>query len=255
MKVEEELLQLILKVIPKNLHLPLEYNYRKITGLLPFDLLNLSELIGKGQRAIDIGANIGLYTYALAQICEVVEAFEPQELCANNIVEYSKKLGGGRINVHTVGLSADRGLMNLHVPILRGRFRTKLAAGLATYRKLSCDHQTIPIPIHRLDDYRFQNVSVIKIDVEGHEPEVIEGAKETILQNKPMILVEIVPDYLNERSLESVFQQIINLGYEGSFLYESKWLSLSDFSLEQHQKDRTNKQEYLYNFLFKPSAR
>ncbi|MBW4619252.1 MAG: FkbM family methyltransferase [Cyanosarcina radialis HA8281-LM2] len=254
MRIEEELLQLILKIIPTNLHLPVEYSYRKTTGMLPFDLLNLNEIIGKGQRAIDIGANTGLYTYALSQICEVVEAFEPQELCANKIVEYSKKLGNGRINVRVVGLSADRGTMNLHIPILRGRFRTKLAAGLATYRKLDCEHQTIAIPIHRLDDYRFKDVSFIKIDVEGHEYEVIEGAKETILQNKPIILVEIVPDHLSDRAIESVFDRIVNLGYQGSFLYEGKWSSLSEFSLEKHQKNYTNKREYLYNFLFKPAA-
>ena len=41
-----------------------------------------------------------------------------------------------------------------------------------------------------LDDYNFQDVDVIKIDVEGYEIPVLQGAKNTILRNKPMIQIE-----------------------------------------------------------------
>ena len=41
-----------------------------------------------------------------------------------------------------------------------------------------------------LDSLNLQNISMIKIDVENHENEVLEGAKQTILNNKPIIFVE-----------------------------------------------------------------
>ena len=42
----------------------------------------------------------------------------------------------------------------------------------------------------KLDAFNFDNVDLIKIDAEGYELPVLEGAKETILHNKPWIQIE-----------------------------------------------------------------
>ena len=47
-----------------------------------------------------------------------------------------------------------------------------------------------PIEIRTLDSYNFQDVDVIKIDVEGFEVPLLDGAKETILSNRPWIQIE-----------------------------------------------------------------
>jgi FkbM family methyltransferase len=47
------------------------------------------------------------------------------------------------------------------------------------------------VKIKRLDDLNIDNISLIKIDVEGYELEVFEGGKETIRKYKPVILIEI----------------------------------------------------------------
>lgn len=47
------------------------------------------------------------------------------------------------------------------------------------------------VTIKRLDDLAVENISVIKIDVEGYELEVFEGGKETIRRNRPIIIIEI----------------------------------------------------------------
>ena len=41
-----------------------------------------------------------------------------------------------------------------------------------------------------MDDYEYHNVDFIKIDVEGFENQVVLGAKETLIRNKPIIIVE-----------------------------------------------------------------
>jgi len=46
------------------------------------------------------------------------------------------------------------------------------------------------IPLKTLDSFNFNNVDLIKIDVEGFEEEILAGAMETIIRNKPVIVVE-----------------------------------------------------------------
>ena len=46
------------------------------------------------------------------------------------------------------------------------------------------------IPVKTLDSYRLENVSLIKIDVENFEADVLKGGKETIMKSKPVILLE-----------------------------------------------------------------
>ena len=46
------------------------------------------------------------------------------------------------------------------------------------------------IPVGKLDDYQLKNVGYVKIDTEGFELNVLEGARQTLLENKPIIIVE-----------------------------------------------------------------
>jgi FkbM family methyltransferase len=65
------------------------------------------------------------------------------------------------------------------------------------------------VEMQRLDDLRLTNVSLIKIDVEGYEDQVIEGALETILSQKPVLIVEIWSD----SELGKKINKIEQLGY------------------------------------------
>ena len=57
------------------------------------------------------------------------------------------------------------------------------------------------VNVKKLDNLQFENpISFIKIDVEGHEMEVIEGAIETITKNKPILLVEIEEIHSKKKS-------------------------------------------------------
>jgi FkbM family methyltransferase len=49
-----------------------------------------------------------------------------------------------------------------------------------------------------IDDWKLGRVALLKIDVEGYEPEVLDGAEETIVRSQPIVLVEI-----NPRALEA----------------------------------------------------
>ncbi|MGB3494893.1 MAG: FkbM family methyltransferase [Elainellaceae cyanobacterium] len=244
--------------IPDNWYLPVDYQYSRIVGKLEDELLQLETLISSKKRAIDIGANRGLYTYALAQVCEVVEAFEPQPSCTKAIAAYSKAFRK-QINIHNCALSSSRDELTLNIPVIRGRLRTTLSTGLASFQQPKCEYQSIQVPVHRLDDYDFQNVSFIKIDVEGHEREVIAGAKETITREKPVLQVEIEQRHLSGLPMQVIFDEIKSLGYSGYFLYEGQLTSLDKFAYEKHQKaflegarSKAVNKIYVNNFIFKP---
>lgn len=256
MKFEENLL----KICPKSWRLPVKYHYKKARKRLEQELLYLNRIVSKGKRAIDIGANEGIYSYALAQIFEKVEAFEPQSWCTNDIVYYSESQGG-KINIHQVGLSNFNGSLMLHIPFSSDSYSSlitglgSLTTGLASFRNIEGRQTCIEVPVRKLDDYNFTDVSFIKIDVEGHESKVIEGSYNTILRERPIILVEVEQRHLINQSIDMIFEQIYKLGYEGQFLYKKQIIPLEEFSYKTNQEpflDSPSREEYIRNFIFKP---
>ena len=244
--------EILFRFFPKSLQLPCEYNIRMLLSGLEKEMKCLNSLIASSGRAIDIGANRGLYTYLLSKLCTSVESFEPQPWCSELITEYSKKFGKN-INVYDCALSDSTDTLELNIPILRGRLRTTLATGLASFTKPDCEHKTISIDVRPLDDFNFRDVAFIKIDVEGHESEVIAGAKKTILREKPVMLVEIEQRHLGSKSIDVVFDEIKQLGYQGFFLYNGHFIGLDAFDVDTHQNLLKNPKSYVTNFIFKPN--
>ena len=63
--------------------------------------------------------------------------------------------------------------------------------------KLRESQNLVPVPARTLDSYNFEDVDCIKIDVEGSELLVMQGAKDTIERCRPSVQVEIVPKQCN----------------------------------------------------------
>src|SRR5205814_1412934 len=143
------------------------------------ELVALERLIEGRGVAIDVGANEGVYTYKLSQLFKRVEAFEPQPQCIALLTSYKK----ANVRVHPCALSDGAGEVDLRIPIRNGVPNL----GYATVRPIASDHQTLKIVVRRLDDFHFEGVSFIKIDVEGHESKVLAGAEETISRERPVL--------------------------------------------------------------------
>lgn len=254
MSAANSALELLINLFPKQIRTPARFYSYKFRGKLEYEIFYLSKLIKRRGCAIDIGANQGMYAYALSKFCDSIEVFEPQAWCTEEIKSYSQSFGK-RINVYNCALSSSNSTLDLNIPILRGRLRTSLSTGLASFGKCDGEFESINVSTSKLDDYDFRNVVFIKIDVEGHESKVIQGARETILREKPVILIEIEQRHLGETSLEMVFNEIKGLGYQGTFLHRQQILPLECFSYEKHQKlflIDLNKADYINNFIFMP---
>lgn len=250
----------VLDFLPEPIQISLEYRFRKFTKQLEPELYLLENLIERKGRVIDVGANRGIYAYFLSKKGYRVEAFEPQSYCTKSLIKYSK-LFRKEINVYNCCLADKAGRQVLNIPIIRGRFRETLATGLASIGNFNGDLESkcVEVDTHRLDDYHFQDVVFIKIDVEGYEKQVIEGGRETILREKPILFVEIEQRHLNNTSIDLVFDQIFELGYQGLFLLHEELVDIENFSCEKHQKmdantnfQNTTETPYVNNFLFTP---
>jgi FkbM family methyltransferase len=125
--------------------------------------------------AIDIGAHVGMWSKHLVQKFKRVVAFEPmtplRACLERNVVS-------DRLQVIPIALGNEHGAVS---------FNYEEGHTGATH----IDRQRAGlIPIGKLDDFKLTGVGYIKIDTEGYELNVLEGARETLLANKPVIIVE-----------------------------------------------------------------
>ena len=82
----------------------------------------------------------------------------------------------------------------------------------------------------KLDDILLdKKIGFIKIDVEGHEKEVIEGAKNIIKKNRPVLLVEIEERH-SKNTVNDTINYINKFGYVSFYLSENKLLETKNLS-------------------------
>jgi FkbM family methyltransferase len=151
------------------------------------ELRILRDLVAPGRTAIDVGANRGFYSYALSRIAGRVEAFEPHPLLAG----FARRKLGPRVCVHEVALSNRSGSATLHVPQFKGH-DVHYNASIRKVYPWFTDYVAVPVRLATLDEFGFDDVAFIKIDAEGSDLEVIEGAQETIDRHRPNMVVELV---------------------------------------------------------------
>jgi FkbM family methyltransferase len=171
---------------------------------------------------LDIGANLGSFTLPLAKANShlTFHSFEPQriiyyQLCANTLIN-----GLNKVYCHNFGLSDKQDRFEVVVPDYAnetniGAFSIDKQVRETEYE---CPTQgaTETMVVFPLDDGQHANVRLIKIDVEGHELEVLKGAKKTLKDNNyPPIIFEAwtwKPWYQEKR--KKLFDYLTNIGYK-----------------------------------------
>lgn len=143
-----------------------------------------------GEVILDIGANIGNHTVFFSKICnaEKVYAFEPiaetyETLCRNISLNHVED----RVVANNVALGNDSG---------KGRIKHFNPHNIGGTQIEATNDGAISIK--RLDDYEFERIDFIKIDVEGFEYKLLQGAKNTLNKHAPVIFVEIFEDNFSE---------------------------------------------------------
>ena len=152
------------------------------------ELAILSQLVPRGGTAIDAGANLGIFAFALADIAARVVAFEPNP----DIASFARWMLRGRAEVHQLALSDKSGRATFYVPLSDEGMVLHFAGNLKQTHSQFRNKQTYEVEVRTIDSFGFTDVRFIKADVEGSEREVLDGAQATIARDRPMILLELL---------------------------------------------------------------
>lgn len=149
-------------------------------------LLRLLELL-RNPVVLDIGANIGNHTLAFATRAAQVHAFEPidaiHELLRTNV----ERNGLDNVSVHQVALSDSDGTATIHV-------NRSGNAGASGFDRREADAEAQVVQVRQGDTFlkalQLGRVDLIKLDVEGHEAQVLRGLMHTLQRHKPLLTME-----------------------------------------------------------------
>lgn len=169
----------------------------------------------KDRVIIDIGSNFGFHTLQFADLVGdtgKVYSFEPQkliyyQLCGNIILN-------GYDNIEAYNVALGNEVSKLKMENLQYHSDNTINIGNAHLNAYT-DNGFNWVDVKKLDDYEFENVAVLKIDVQGYEPNVLDGARQTILKNKPIIFIEVEKPQLEIYGWteDDVFKRLSELNY------------------------------------------
>lgn len=176
----------------------------------------------KAGIVLDIGANMGTFSIPIARANPrlTVHSFEAQriiyyQLCANTFIN-----GLDNIYAHHLALSDEEGFINLEIPDYAAETNIGAFSIDEETRKNEYECPTVggteTIDLKKLDEHGFKDVRLMKIDVEGHELEVLKGGRDTIERNNyPPIIFEAwnwKPWFEPKR--KQLFEYLTDMGYE-----------------------------------------
>lgn len=217
----------------------------------------IRSITDKSRASIDVGANNGVYTYHLSRLTRYVYAFEPNAEC----VRYLKNVCRPNVEIFPYAASNASGEARLCIPLRKNGQRLRALGSLSNENFKNFDKcEIVKVRKTLLDDIVNDDVGFIKIDVEGHEEEVVEGAADLVLRCKPNLLVEIEQRHLS-KPLTEVVTSICAFGYKAFFMRNKSLEEFAKFSVERDQlrlleqwetSRSTHKVPYINNFIFIP---
>lgn len=142
------------------------------------DRLDLAYTICKKfDIAIDVGANIGIFTSNLAKKFKHVIAFEPAQENQSCLVRNLKMMRQENYTLYKVAIGEQEKSVKMqrHFESCVSHFLSEEAG---------------EIKVKTLDSFQLETCDLLKIDVEGYEYFVIQGALETIKRCRPVIILE-----------------------------------------------------------------
>lgn len=129
--------------------------------------------------ALDIGANVGLWSRDLVQNFDQVLAFEPVAMFRECL---QQNVPAVNFTVHSCALGDQDGQVKMII-----------TEGNTGHTHVDPKSQGGDTEIRRLDSLDLQNVDYIKIDCEGFEYRVLQGAERTIRRCRPVVVIEQKP--------------------------------------------------------------
>jgi FkbM family methyltransferase len=170
-----------------------------------WEIMCLEHIIEPSWHILDIGANIGTHTIPFSKMVYRghVYAFEPNEfsrkLLETNLLD--NKVG----NVTSFPYAISRGNGKAYI----GNYNVAIPGNYGEVSILDSAENMQLIDTMRLDAIKFERVDLIKMDIEGSEPEALKGAKHTLAKYLPTCFIECN----KTENLQHLFIRFKKLGY------------------------------------------
>lgn len=151
------------------------------------------------RTAVDVGAHVGLWSYNLAHMFNLVEAFEP--VAAHRECFEANMVAIPNVRLTPCALGDKEGMVSIRTePTSSGDSRVDGPGD---------------IPMKMLDSFHLANVDLLKIDCEGTELFVLRGAEELLARQKPVVVVEQKPGHAQKYGLgeRDAIPYLESLGY------------------------------------------
>lgn len=204
---------------------------------------------------VDVGANIGVWSIAAAKSFRAVHAFEPDLGHAAAL----RRLLPSNVTVHGFALSDHSGVGRLAIPIHEGLELTSRAS-LESHANVGFVEIARQVPLVTLDQMDLRDIDVMKIDVEGHEAAVLDGAWRSIERDRPTLIIEIEERHHPGRS-EEIIDRILKRNYACCFLRNGRLEEFERGTIEAlqpkggHNEIDKKHAAYTNNFFFVPRER
>ncbi len=255
--IRNEISEIFRKTLPKY-YWRRKLNYFK-NNFSEIEMSLLPILTKKDKTSLDIGAASGSFLVNLLDTSNIVIGFEPipeNVNLLNEMISYSKI----NATIESVALSDKTGTAILNM-IENDLGRSTIEATNVLKDNNGSNKTEIKVSTKKLDDFDYNNIGFIKIDVEGHELAVLKGSENTILKNMPNFLIEIEERH-KPNALEDVNEIMNQYNYSGYFILNREIISISEFDINEYQNsnnigDYTDNYQrkgiYINNFIFLPN--
>ncbi len=266
-----------LKSIKKSLYLsifPKLYKknfYKKLASLnwvniqsknIENELLLIQYFLGKDSVFIDVGANLGHYIYKAEQIIEShnIHAFEPHPVLNKQLKTIFKG-----VHIYQKALSDKISTAQFKIPYFNKKeVHTRGTLKIDSREEEETSFKLIDVNISTLDTLVIENnlkkISLIKIDVEGAEFEVINGAKSLIQQYQPILIIEIEQRH-HDTPILNFIEGLEKSGDYTCFYFDTlkktlkSDIAFQDISVLQSQDNHGNNRKFINNFIFIPNEK
>jgi FkbM family methyltransferase len=186
----------------------------------------LYSLVRKGMHIIDVGGNIGETTLNFARLTGVegsVFSYEPFYTNYNKLVENVARNNFKNIQIYRVALSNK----SENLLVENGQNKNLSAISLKKIDNVQpSDHSALMVESKRMDDFKDvfseKKIGLIKIDVEGFEPYVLEGGQAIIAKDSPVLFIEINDEFLVSKgsSAKKTIQWVMDRGYQVFYAHQ-----------------------------------
>jgi len=166
---------------------------------------------------VDVGAYTGVYSLSAAAQSSSVRVFavEPSEKAARAIERSAKANRYSNIQViRAIASHRDGDTVELLAQQGRGTSTNSVEPTFHSGATFVVDKRSTV----RLDTLEITGVDLLKIDVEGHELAVLQGAERCIREGKPVVVIELLSDV----TLSAVARLMTGLGYKSPQLVDSR---------------------------------